>query len=149
MTYITPDFLALRSEAEHYAKRHPLNQGPRFAGGRGFRGEHLPLLSAAPIPPLTVKDYNPKVLGPIPGPNAITISPLDEAVQDDPRGPGAFLDQTQRSALSGIFPGSLPRSLRGLGEVNSDPLAGISATWIGAGTLTVCGIALLLWLRRR
>lgn len=48
------------------------------------------MLTAAPIPPLLVKDYNPPVLGPIPGPNAITISPWDEAYRDDPRGPGTL-----------------------------------------------------------
>ncbi len=149
MTYLTPDFIALRTEAEHYAKQHPLAQGAGFVRGKGFRGEHIPMLTAAPVPPFVAKDYNPRVLGPTPGPNAITISPLDEAYQDSDCGPGTFLNMTQRDPLAGIFPGSLPRSLRGLGEVNSDPLAGLNSTWIGAGTLTICGIALLLWLKRR
>ncbi len=90
MTYLTPDFVALRTEAEHYAKQHPRPWGAGFMRGRGFRGEHIPMLTAAPIPPLNVKDYNPRVLGPTPGPGAVTISPWDEAYQDSDRGPGAM-----------------------------------------------------------
>ncbi len=116
-------------------------QRPAFVGGRGFRGEHLPLLASAPIPPLLVNDHNPRVIGPTPGPNAITISPLDEAYQDCTYGPGTFLNMTDRDPLAGIFPGSLPRSLRGLGSLDM--------AWIGAGGITVLGIGLLLWLRRR
>lgn len=137
MTYLTPDFIALRAEADHYAKQHPLTQGAGYVRGRGFRGEHIPMLTAAPVPPLLVKDYNPRVLGPTRGPNAITISPLDDAYQDDPRGPGAFLDMTQRDPLAGL--------------PESDPLAGLAGigTWAGAGGIVVAGLALLLWLKRR
>lgn len=135
MTYLTPDFIALRTEAEHYAKRHPLRQGPRFAGGGGFRGEHLPLLSAAPIPPLHVKDLNPPVIGPIPGRNAITISPMDEAFQDY-RGPGMFIDMTQLDPVANQAP---PR-LEGLGSLG---------TWAGIGGIAVASIALIIALRRR
>ena len=146
MTYITPDFVALRAEAKHYAAQHPLPQDPRFNGGinalgKRFRGEHLPILSEAPIPPIHVVDLNPSVLGPTPGVNAITISPLDESFQDCSFGPGTFLNITDRDPLGGIFPGSLPPGLRGLGAV--------SLPWLGAGGITVLGIGLLLWLRRR
>ncbi len=140
MTYLTPDFIALRAEADHYAKQHPLTQGAGFVRGKGFRGEHIPMLTAAPVPPFKAKDHNPRVLGPTPGPNAVTISPLDEAYQDSDCGPGAFLNMTQRDPLGGIFPGSLQRSLQGL--------AGIG-TWAGAGGIMVAGLALLLWLKRR
>ncbi len=102
MTYLTPDFVALRTEAEHYAKQHPRPQGAGFVRGRGFRGEHIPMLTAAPIPPLNVKDYNPRVLGPTPGPGAVTISPWDEAYQDSDRGPGAMegLDFSEGASLA-------------------------------------------------
>lgn len=134
MTYLTPDFIALRAEADHYAKQHPLTQGAGFVRGRGFRGEHIPMLTAAPVPPLLVKDYNPRVLGPTNGPNAVTISPWDEAYRDDPRGPGAFIDMTQRDPLAGIFPGSLPRSMHGLGAGTPLMPMNVMLTWAPGAT---------------
>lgn len=113
MTYITPDDVALQAEAKRYAARHPMPQGPAFIGGRGFRGEVIPLLAAAPIPPLDLKVTKSwKTTNPAPRAPFVTTSPYDQDHQDPL--PGMF--------LSGLGEWTVPAKYVG-------GLAAIGALW--------------------
>lgn len=105
MTYITPDWVALEHEAATYWPRP--TQGPRFIGGWGFRGEVLPLLSEAPLPPLALKvTHTVPAPKPVPVPPLITTSPFEQDYQDA-RGPG-------------LIPGTT-KNLQGLGDAFGPP----------------------------
>jgi hypothetical protein len=119
VTYITPDFVALEQEAKRYAVHHRLPQGPAFSGGRGFRGEVIPLLAAAPVPPLTMPITRSwKMRDPPPNFPLVTSSPLEQDYQD-------------------ALPGSM---LHGLGEVT------LPAKYVVPAVLV---IAALWWESRR
>ncbi len=93
MTYITPDWVALEQEAKTYWPRP--QQSPRFIGGWGFRGEVIPLLSEAPLPPLALKvTHTVPVPRPVPRPGLVTTSPFEQDYQDA-RGPGLIPGTTK------------------------------------------------------
>ncbi len=134
VTYITPDDIALKQESEHYWTRP--SQGPAFVGGKGFRGEVMPLLGPAPLPPFTSKQRTlPSVVklnrwG--------TYSPYDENVKD-PRGPGMF-----QGTLLGTDE-DIQAMETARGAAASDIASPVKAI---TGTVVLVGVALFFLMRR-